>query len=62
MGNKILCYIDACALVLIAVGHGAVETVLKEIKEEWVKAGKELDKQSSRSGGRRECWRIYSCG
>lgn len=55
-------YTGACALALIAVGHGAVETALKEIKEERVKAGKELDKQSSRSGGRRECWRIYACG
>lgn len=60
MGNKILCYIGA--LALIAVGHGAVETALKEIKEEWVKSGEELDKQSSWSGGRRECWRIYVCG
>lgn len=65
MGNTILChacYAGTCALPLLAVGHGAVETALKEIREEWMKARKELDKQSNQSGGGREGWRICACG
>lgn len=40
-GNTIPCP-GACALALIAVKHEAIEVFVKEIKEDWMVAGKEL--------------------
>lgn len=56
MENKTLCH-GAWTPALIAVGHGAVEMDVNEVKEEWMVTGKELGVQSSSGRRRRECWR-----